>query len=169
MSKEKKDGKDFKLKLPNRIAGSSDLAKTQRELEKVDDFLYQTNIRMPGRPVTLPKSSKMLDDLAEVNGLSLLEAADRKKLLEALEKLSQNSSVMHISFASEPSNSFLEKIVSWSRENIDPFVLVNVGMQPSVIVGCEVRTTNKVFDMSLRSKFEKMHDVLVKKLEEAND
>lgn len=169
MSKEKKDSKDFKLKLPNRIAGSSDLAKTLRELEKVDDFLYQTNIRMPGRPVTLPKSSKMLDDLAEVNRLSLLEAADRKKLLEALEKLSQNPAVMHISFASEPSSSFLDKIVSWSRENIDPFVLVNVGMQPSVIVGCEVRTTNKVFDMSLRSKFEKMHDVLVKELEEAND
>jgi hypothetical protein len=169
MSKEKKDGKDFKLKLPSRISGSSDLAKTQRELEKVDDFLYQTRLRMPGRPVTLPKSSKMLDELVEVNSLSLLEEADRKKLLDELDKLSAHSPVMHISFASEPSNAFLEKIVGWSRENIDPFVLVNVGLQPSVIVGCEVRTTNKVFDLSLRNKFEQMHDVLVKKLEEIHD
>lgn len=169
MSKEKKLSKDFKLKLPNRIAGSSDLAKTQRELEKVDDFLYQTKIRMPGRSVTLPKSSKMLDDLAEINGASLLEETDRKKLLEALEKLSESPPIIHISFASEPSSSFLEKIVSWSRENIHQYLLVNVGLQPSVIVGCEVRTTNKVFDMSLRNKFEQMHDVLVKKLEEVND
>ncbi|HEX5798107.1 MAG TPA: hypothetical protein VFX79_02025 [Candidatus Saccharimonadales bacterium] len=169
MNKEKKEHKDFKLKLPNRIAGTSDLAKTQRELEKVDDFLYQTNIRMPGRPVTLPKSSKMLDDLAEINGVSLLEEADRKELLQALEKLSETAAVMHISFAAEPSNSFLEKIVDWARTNIDPFVLVNVGLQPSVIVGCEVRTTNKVFDMSLRNKFEHMHDVLAKKLGEIND
>jgi hypothetical protein len=169
MSKEKKPPKSFKLQLPDRIAGSSDLAKTQRELEKVDDFLYQTNLRMPGRPVTLPKSSKMLDDLAEINGVSLLEETNRKKLLEALASLAESSPAIHISFASEPSNSFLEKIVSWSRENIHPYVLVNVGLQPSVIVGCELRTTNKVFDMSLRNKFEQMHDVLVKKLEEVND
>jgi hypothetical protein len=169
MNKEKKENKNFKLKLPNRIAGTSDLAKTQRELEKVDDFLYQTNIRMPGRPVTLPKSSKMLDDLAEINSISLLEATDRRELLQALEKLSETASVMHISFAAEPSNSFLEKIVDWARANIDPFVLVNVGLQPSVIVGCEVRTTNKVFDLSLRNKFGHMHDVLAKKLGEIND
>lgn len=169
MSKEKKENKEFKLKLPNRLSGTSDLAKTQRELEKVDDFLYQTNLRMPGRPVTLPKSSKMLDDLAEANGVSLLEEDDRRKLLVALEKTAENSPIMHISFAAEPSNSFLEKIVGWSRENIDPHILVNVGLQPSVVVGCEVRTTNKVFDMSLRSKFEQMHDVLAKKLKEVND
>ena len=169
MSKEKKDTKQFKLKLPDRIAGTADLAKTQRELEKVDDFLYQTRIRTPGRPVTLPKSSKMLDDLAEINAMSLLEEAERKKLLEALANLAENPPVMHISFASEPSSSFLQKIVAWSRQNIDPYLLVNVGLQPSVIVGCEVRTTNKVFDMSLRNKFEQMHDVLAKKLEEIND
>lgn len=169
MSKEKKATKVFKLKLPDRIAGTGELAKTQRELEKVDDFLYQTRIRMPGRPVTLPKSSKMLDDLAEINEVSLLEENDRKKLLQALEKLAENPAVLHISFASEPSSPFLQKIVSWCRSNMDEFVLVNVGLQPSVIVGCEVRTTNKVFDMSLRNKFEQMHDVLAKKLEEAHD
>ncbi len=167
--KEKKDGKDFSLKLPDRLSGTADLTRTQRELEKVDDFLYQTNIRMPGRPVTLPKSSKILDELVEMNGISLLNEADRKKLLEALEKLSEISPVVHISFASEPSSSFLQKIVSWSRRSIYPYVLVNVGLQPSVIVGCEVRTTNKVFDMSLRNKFEQMHEVLAEKLEEIND
>lgn len=169
MNKEKKTEKDFKLKLPDRLAGSADLAKTLRELEKIDDFLYQTKIRTPGRPVTLPKSSKTLDDLVEINGLSLLEESDRKKLLEALEKLQETSPIVHISFASEPTVSFMEKIVGWHRENIHPYVLVNTGLQPSVIVGCEVRTTNKVFDMSLRSKFETMQDALSKQLREAND
>ena len=169
MSKEKKAEKEFKLKLPDRLSGSADLGKTLRELEKIDDFLYQTKIRTPGRPVTLPKSSKTLDELVEINSLSLLEEADRKKLLEILEKLQETSPVIHISFASEPTVSVMEKIVGWCRENIHPYVLVNNGLQPSVIVGCEVRTTNKVFDMSLRSKFEKMQDVLAKQLEEAND
>lgn len=169
MSEEKKKGKNFKLKLPNSIAGSADLIKTIRELEKVDNFLYQTNIRTPGRPVTLPKSSKTLNDLAETNDISLLEEPGRKELLESLAKLAQSAPVVHISFAADPSNDFMDKIVNWNRQNIHPYVLVNVGLQPSVIVGCEVRTTNKVFDMSLRSKFETMHDVLTKKLEEVND
>ncbi len=169
MSKEKKKDKGLELKLPDRIAGSTELIRTIRELEKIDDFLYQTRLRMPGRPVTLPKSSKMLDELAEANGVSLLEESGRKELLEALEKLENEAPVMHISFSSEPSLDFLGKIVGWNRKNIHPYILVNVGLQPSVVVGCEVRTTNKVFDMSLRSKFDSMHDVLAKKLEEIND
>lgn len=171
MSKQKKeasDTKDFKLKLSNRISGTSDLIKTIRELEKIDDFLYQTHLRMPGRPVTLPKSSKTLDDLAQVNNVSLLDEKERKQLLKSLEEARDKSLVMHISFATEPSSSFLEKITGWCRENVDPYVLINVGLQPSVVVGCEVRTTNKVFDMSLRSKFEEMRQILIKKLKETD-
>lgn len=169
MSKEKKPPKSHKLELPSRIAGNADLIRTIRELEKIDDFLYQTRLRMPGRPVTLPKSSKMLDELAEVNGVSLLAEKKRKNLLESLEGLLEKSPTIHISFASEPSNDFLQNIVGWSRKNIHPYSLINVGLQPSVIVGCEVRTTNKVFDLSLRNKFGQMREVLIKKLEESSD
>lgn len=169
MSEEKTKVNDSKFRLPERITGTAHLVQATRELEKVDDFLYQTHLRTPGRPVALPKSNKILDDLAEVNNVNLLNEASRKKLLEVLEQLAEKAPVIHISFASEPSNDFLEKVVGWCRVNLHPYVLVNVGLQPSAIVGCEVRTTNKVFDMSLRNKFEEMRKVLLKKLEEVND
>jgi F0F1-type ATP synthase delta subunit len=111
----------------------------------------------------------MLDELAEANDVSLLDGEKRKKLLKSLEELLEKSPTIHISFASEPSNDFLQKIVSWSRKNVHPYSLINVGLQPSVIVGCEVRTTNKVFDMSLRNKFGQMREVLIKKLEEPGE
>lgn len=168
MSKEKSTTKKPDFKLPDCIVGTPDLTKSLRELEKVDDFLYQTNLRMPGRPVTLPKLSKSISELAEINKVSLLDEGERKKLLNFLEELSKKSPVIHISFASEPSANFSKKIILWARENIHQDVLVNFGLQPSVIVGCEVRTTNKVFDLSLRNKFQQMHEVLSKKLEEVD-
>lgn len=167
MSKEKKT-KDPGLNLPDRIVSSSDLIKAARELEKIDDFLYQTRLRMPGRPVTLPKSSKTLDDLANANDVSLLDEEKRRALLKSMQELIEKSPIMHMSFASEPSSIFMEKIIRWGRKNVHPHLLINIGLQPSVMVGCEIRTTNKVFDLSLRNKFKQMREVLINKLEEVN-
>jgi F0F1-type ATP synthase delta subunit len=39
-------------------------------------------------------------------------------------------------------------------------VLVQIGLQPNLGAGCVVRTTNKYFDMSLRTKFFDSRDKL---------
>lgn len=167
MSEEQKP-KNTVFKLSKKIVSSSDMIKAVRELEDIDDFLHQSKLRKPGTNVKPPKSSKTLQDLAELNQISLLDEAKRKRLIEVLNLLEKKAPVIHISFAAEASAVFMHKITEWIRQNTHPYALVNVGLQPSVIVGCEVRTTNKIFDMSLRSKFESTKDILVKKLEQQN-
>lgn len=156
------------FRIPETIFGSVDLTRLIRELESLDDFLYQANLRTPGSNITPPRTSKVLSEVSEMNNLSLLEATHRKSLIQALTQLQEVAPKIHISFATEPSQSFMEEIVRWYRSNINSFVLVNVGLQPSIVVGCTVRSTNKFFDMSLRNRFSQSRDVLIKKLEEAN-
>lgn len=149
------------FQLSNQIVSEADLARMIRELENVDDFLYQANIRTPGTSTTLPKTSAALNETSEINGLSLLEETKRKRLLEVLRQIEKRSISIHISFAAEPSNAFMQRVVSWSRENINSYLLINVGLQPLLAVGCEVRSVNKIFDLSLRKRLEECRQILV--------
>ena len=72
--------------------------------------------------------------------------------------------MIHISFAADPSAAFTDKIVAWFRENIHPFVLIQVGLQPTIAAGCVVRTANHSFDFSLRQHFTKQRQLLIDKL-----
>lgn len=167
MSKLQQENKVV-FRIPETIFGTTDLSRLIRELESLDDFMYQATLRTPGSNITPPRTSKVLNEVSEMNGLSLLEASHRKSLVQALTQLQDIAPTVHISFASEPSQSFLEEIVRWYRSNINSLILINVGLQPSIVVGCTVRTTNKVFDMSLRNRFDKSREILIKKMEEVN-
>lgn len=152
MAEDKKE-KQARFVLTSNVVSTLDLGRAIREAEKIDDFLYQSKIRTPGSSVALPKTTKALDNLAEANGLSLLNATHRKHLIGNLQKIKTDSKKIHISFAVEPSPSVMQKVVIWLRENIRPDLIIEVGIQPTISVGCVVRTTNKVFDMSLRHRF----------------
>jgi F0F1-type ATP synthase delta subunit len=69
-----------------------------------------------------------------------------------------------MSFAADPSASFSAKIVGWLRANIHPLSLLEIGLQPTIAAGCIVRTTNKVFDLSLRNRFSEHTELLLKSL-----
>jgi F0F1-type ATP synthase delta subunit len=60
----------------------------------------------------------------------------------------------------------MQKIVTWWRENIDPFVLVEIGLQPNIAAGCLVRTSNRQYDFSLRRRLQAKKADLAKYLEE---
>jgi len=167
MSEQKQNKTVFHL--PNHLSGLVDLSRLIRELEELDDFMYQASIREPGTAMQLPRLSKLLNEVAANNHYSLLDSDQRKMLLEAFKTIEQHAVVVHISFAVDPTTKFLEKIVAWMRENIDRYVMVEVGLQPTVSVGCVVRTNNKIFDMSLRHRFREHRDVLVKKISEATN
>lgn len=138
------------LTLPISIVEPSDVRKTYRELEGIDEFLRQASLRKSGASPNLPRTTKSLDDMAELNALQLLDPVDRAKAMQFLETLLADAPVIHISFAAEPSMSFTTKVITWLRKNIHPLVLMQIGLQPSIGAGCIVRTENKVFDFSLR-------------------
>lgn len=156
------------FQLPSDLIGSVDLSRLIRELEELNDFMYQAQIRKPGTSMKLPRCSQILEKLATDNRYSLLDENHRTKLLNSLQVIEAHAPLVHISFAVDPSMSFMKKMVVWVRENIDRYGLVEIGLQPTIAVGCAVRTDNKIFDMSLRNKFREHRQDLINKIAEVD-
>ncbi len=139
--------------LPVLVASPVDVGRLLRELEAIDETLTQLGIRQPGSEVKMPKTSLLMDQLISLNKLNLLQVDDRKQLANFLKTVRQQAPVLHISFSADPSIAVIEKLMVWLRREIHPLVLVTIGLQPNIGAGCIVRTTNKMFDLSLRQDF----------------
>ena len=157
------------LQLPNGVIGIMDIRRLYREVKMINDFLHQSALREPGASMSLPKVSRMLHELTEVNSLNMLHDDDRQRLTIFLSELESKAPRLHISFSIDPSPYFLSKLMDYIRKHINSHALVQVGLQPNIGAGCVVRSTNQVFDMSLREDFRQKRGLLmdyVKKLRE---
>lgn len=141
------------LQIPLGAVTRADVGRLAQEAESIDNFLQSAAVRQPGTAVQLPKTSNLFDELVNMNKINLLLPADRQLLMKFLEQLRMNAPTIHISFSSDPSPSFQVKLITWIRQQIDPNMLLRIGLQPSIGAGCMVRSTNKVFDFTLRQKF----------------
>jgi hypothetical protein len=148
------------IKLPTSLGSRADVFRLMREINTLNDFFAGAAARSAGTPQAPPRTTRMLDQLAELNAINLLDGPQRKKLLESLETLIQQAPNLHISFAIEPLPREVEPILVWLRENIDPHCLLQVGVQPSIAAGCVLRTPNRMFDMSLRIHLQKQAHLL---------
>ncbi len=154
-----------RLELPIIIFGPIEVRRLQRELEALEDFLQQSELRQPGKQPQLPRTSRLLETLAGNNNLNLLVEAERATLKQFLQKVLADAPIIHMSFASDPSATFTAKIVAWFRTSVHPYALVQLGLQPTIAAGCVMRTTNKVFDFSLRNRFHGKREILLAGLE----
>lgn len=151
--------------LPVSVISPTDIARLLREIESIDDFFRQATIREGGEPTgVMPQTSKLMDQVISSNELNLLQVEDRAGIVVSLDAMSKSAPVLHISFSVDPPGSHVQKIVSWLRSNIDATTLVTVGLQPNIGAGCVVRTTNRIFDMSLRDFFARKRQFFVDKL-----
>ncbi|HET7060055.1 MAG TPA: hypothetical protein VFH99_01915 [Candidatus Saccharimonadales bacterium] len=150
--------------LPAPLAGPVEVGRLLRELETLDNTLLEHTLRKQGGNAQMLKSSRLMEQLADLNGLNLLQKTDRERLRRFLEAVSQRAPVLHISFSADPSPVFMEKLMTWLRKEIHPQVLVTVGVQPTIAAGCIVRSTNKYFDFSLRQNFIAKRDLLLQQI-----
>lgn len=150
--------------LPGNVVSRSDVARSLRELETIDDYFHQAAIR-GSKDQSMPTLGKVLDSLAVANNLNMLNPEDRAHLKSFLSKVKLNAPVIHMSFPSEASGPFLSKILEWFRQEVHPHTVLHVGLQPELVAGCMLRTTNKIFDFSFRKKFEKSKEKLIAALE----
>lgn len=159
------DHKQFSLS--NSVTGKRDMARLIREIAALEDSLHQASLRSTGANAAakLPKTSRLLDEIVTANSLNLLDADSRTKLQNSLKLIQQKAPVVHMSFSVDPSATFMQKMVTWWRENIDPYVLIEVGLQPNIAAGCLVRTPNHQYDFSLRRRLETQKAELAKYLE----
>jgi F0F1-type ATP synthase delta subunit len=159
------DAKDKVFQLPLSVVSTIDVLRLNHEIETVDNFLVQAAMRKGGEKVIMPRLSKMLEEVATQNNSNLLHEAERAQIKTILAKLKADAPVIHISFATEPGQKFLERLMTWLRGEIHPSVLLQIGLQPSIAAGCVVRTTNKYFDFSVRQYFTDNRPQLISQLE----
>ncbi len=155
-------GKGFTL--PNGVVGRVDVGRLLREAKNLDEFFTQAAIREPGQNVKMPKTSRMMDELLHVNNINVLVEAERVRLQEALQIVKEQAPLLHMSFNADPSPLFTTRLIDWLRREIHPFVLLQVGLQPSIGAGSILRTTNKAFDFSLKHRFAERRQILVSRL-----
>lgn len=154
------------LKLPALVARPADVGRLLRELEALDEKMLQSKLRTGKAPESLPRTSSLMEQIAEINELDLLHVTDRHELHSFLKAVHDKAPVFHMSFNADPSTAVIEKVITWFRTEVHPQILLNVGLQPNLGAGSVLRTTNKVFDLSLRQDFARKRDVLMQKLTE---
>lgn len=157
------------LVLPLLVISPSDVSRLARELDALNDYMHQAGLRKAGETVKLPRTSRLLDELATQNNLNFLQTDDREKAGAFLQQISEHSPVVTMSFAAEPSSAFLAKVITWLRQNIHTSLLLRVGLQPTIAAGFTLRTANKQFDFSLRKHFDEQRPLLIEKLRSAGE
>ena len=156
--------KQMQLRLPTSVVTIAHIGQLIRELEDVENHLLQLKARSPGSKVSLPDVGVQMQKVIELNKLNLLHVTDRQTLEALLLTCKQKAPRIWVSFSSEPSPAFLEKFIVWLRQEIHPDVMVNIGLQPAIGAGCIVRTTNKVFDLSLKQTFQAKRHLLLEQI-----
>lgn len=151
----------MELKLSTNIVSRTEVRRLLRELSSLDDFFISASRREPGTPISPPRASGMLQQLANDNNINLLEAEQRQSLIVWLDQVEKKSPQVHISFASDPSPKAIDTILGWFRTNVHPQLLLQIGLQPNIVAGCIIRTPNKWFNLSLRSYLDKQRPYLV--------
>jgi len=154
--------------LPVLVFGVAEIRRLARELEALEDFMRQSAIREPGRQPALPRLSRLCEGFAAENHLNFLQAHDRAAAKKLLSTIEASAPSIHMSFAADPSSAFTSKLVTWLRTNIHPYALLEVGLQPTIAAGCMLRTTNKIFDLSLRERFADTEKLLIDSLRVAD-
>ena len=142
------------LVLPSSLATRSDLQRVIAEIERIDNSLNSAQIHEQiGHPVDDSlTTSKQLADFLQINDIDIKNGEDRSRLLHDARHLKITAPVIHVTFATSADNDELTKIIDWVRQSVHPMAVLAVGLQPSLIGGVYIRTTNKVFDFSIRSQ-----------------
>ncbi len=156
--------KDKKMVLPLSVMGKQDVGRLLREVETLNEFLRQSAIRQSDNTVKMPRTSRFMDEIVQINELNPLVEADRKSLVDFLSIVKTKAPVLHMSFNADPSPLFTQKLMTWLRKEIHPQVLLQTGLQPNIGAGCVVRTDSKYFDFSMRHHFTEKRSVLIQKI-----
>lgn len=153
--------------LPMNIVSKGDISRLANELERIHNELTEDTVREKvgaSERAEVVMSDGMREFLNQ-NNLKLDNPRDRGDLVKEMRLLKENAQVIHMTFAVPADGESMQELAKWFRESVHPQTVIDVGLQPGLIAGAYVRTTNHIHDMSLRAALKNGHEVLVKELE----
>ena len=151
------------LVVPPTLVSRSDASRLVREVEILDDTIRAQMLR--GHTADISRVSQILADIAAANKLDLTNEGQRLQLKEAIRTLKSKSPVVHVIFAEEPRPEFMHQLVAWMRDTLHPATLIHVGLQPSIVAGCIVRTPSHIYDFSIQHILKSKKPMLVQALQ----
>ena len=151
------------LKLPTILASKQDITHVHRELRVFSDLVMQSIMRHDS-PVQYPAISATLRALASENQIDLRQEEACATLLHDLEELQKHAPTIHISFPVDPPAEVIKRLITWLRAEIDPNIVIQIGLQPTIAAGIVLRTPNHQFDFSLRQHLYKNRAKLMEAL-----
>ena len=146
--------------LPASLYTRAEVARLVREVEDLIASEHGDKLRSGEASLQMSRLLQMVSD-ANVgdDGPPTLQS-----LKQALTSVYQKAPVVHLSFAADPSPEFLERMVGWFRKEVNSYVLLQIGLQPSIAAGCIIRTPSKYFDLTMRKRFSEKRSVLIEQL-----
>lgn len=165
MSKaEPKDYTEFAL--PSSIVSKVEIARLVREFESVDNALTATTVRKKtgAQGGEAPAMSPQLTEFLDANEVDLKDTNARSAYIKQLRLLKDKAPVVHMTFAVVADPESLQKIAAWLRESIHPQAVIDAHLQPALVAGAYVRTTNHVFDFTVRNALKAKRGELEKEL-----
>lgn len=156
-----------KIALPDRVFSRVDLSQLIAELEKFDNRLSEFEARQKtGHSSNHPVLSDRLLDFFAVNHMEIGDNIDLSQLISQLKRLKSRMPIVHLTFASQVDDDSLREIVKWLRQSVHRQAVVSIGLQPGLIGGVYMRTTNRVYDLSVRKSLEANRGLLVQQIKE---
>ncbi len=156
------------LILPPSIVTKNDLAHLVSEAEAIDNTLTSNYVRdQAGMHGDLHyETTEQMKEFLTVNAINMGESSGKRtETIKMLRRLKNNAPSIHLTFATNADYESLSQIVAWLRDNVEKQAIITVGLQPNIVGGVHIRTTNQVHDLSLRKQLEKHRDVLIKEVE----
>lgn len=159
---------DSELALPPSVVTKLDLARLINEAERVDNDMVTNDVRsrVGGDQSSELVLSDQFSQFLEQNQLSLDESQARSSLIRRLRQLKNQAPVIHMTFAVMADRDSLVQLTQWLRQSVHAHAVVEVGLQPGLVAGVYLRTSNQVHDFSLRAALDGQHEALVKQLGE---
>lgn len=157
-----------RLILPPSLVTRIDMARLISEVEQLDADMTAEAARtkVGAASGARPVLSDQLTDFLTVNQVDVESAEQRRQAIAGLRQLKDEAPVVHMTFATTADQASLSKLADWLRRSVHPQSLMVVGLQPNLIGGVYVRTTNQVHDLSVRAKLANSRHLLVEAVEE---
>lgn len=144
----------MKLRLPDSVATSQDVAALQLELRDYARWFTHEAIKQRATakhssdaPVLSPACQELIAGLGGKKGI---DRAGLDDLIKALQHHAKTADTITFTLAAPPTTPVKASLVNWARTNIATDVLVNFQFNATILGGMVVRYGSRVFDWSFR-------------------
>ena len=135
--------------LPVQIVARADFHQARLQLAE-----YAQQLHGQGKPEPTVLASALLEHYLEPEDAQNIKVVE--SLSSQLEAAEKTLPVVNITMAARPTREQASRLAAWFRQEIAPTVLMTFHVDPAVLAGAVVRTTNYMHDLSLSTKLLKI-------------